>query len=212
MTQWKLVLGGVALCVVAGQALADEAYLRLRCDGDAAGAVITINGERKGECPIDLVLPEGDVKISARKDLDIYTFRTFEKELFLSSGAMKRESVVLGPVQFTAEGQVRENERIAREKAAAEALAEQQRLEAEEAAKYGVTADYIDDLSSKNEIDPSVWTTFFVISPLELPLFTLSDLASGKTKFIRAAADPAVFGNPDSMVARAMQVQADEAR
>lgn len=192
---------------VASFAQADDAYLRLRCDGDAAGALVSINGAKKGECPVDLVVPEGKIRLSVRKSVSEHSFKLYEKELFLSAGAMKRESVVLGPLQFTAEGQRLENERLAREKAAAEAqaaaLAEQKRLEAEEEAKYGVVVKTFDILSCKEDPDlnPISWSTLATGAIIDLPLFTLTDVSSGKQLF-RTAADPAAFAKPGSMVGR----------
>lgn len=204
-----LVLASLGMATVAQ---ADDAYLRLRCDGEAAGALVSINGAKKGECPVDLVVPEGKIRLSVRKSMSEHSFKLYEKELFLSAGAMKRESVVLGPLQFTAEGQRLENERIAREKAEAEAqaaaLAEKRRLEEEEKAKYGITVQALDTLSSKDdaELGPFSWSTMATGIIIDLPLFTLSDVSSGK-KVFRTAADPAAFAKPGSMVGR---VQAAE--
>lgn len=213
MKRNQLLAGAIAL-FCAQAALADDAYLRLRCDGDAAGAIVSINGVKKGECPIDLAVPEGNIRLNVRKVVDQYRFRVFEKEMFLPAGAMKRETVVLGDIQFTPEGQRIEGERLAREKAEADRIAaekaaqaavvaEQQRLAAAEAAKYGMTNDYLKMLSSKDpQFTPVSVTTYIFYSPVFLPTSVLSDLASGK-KLYRVAADPAVFANPDSMVARA---------
>lgn len=209
----QLLAAGVSLFSLQ-LAFADDAYLRLRCDGDAAGAIVSINGAKKGDCPIDLTLPEGNVKLVVRKVLDQYRFRSFEKELFLPAGAMKRETVTLGDVQFTPEGQRIEGERLAREKAEADRVAaekaaqaaivaEQNRRVMEENAKYGMTNDYLKMLSSKDpRFTPVSVTTYILYSPLFLPMSTLSDLSAGK-KLYRVATDPAVFANPDSMVARA---------
>jgi hypothetical protein len=206
-------LAGMAVLAVAGTALADDAYLRLRCDGEAAGGVVSINNVKKGECPLDLVVPEGKVKVSVRKVLDEHRFRLFEKELFLFAGAMKRETVELGPVQFTAEGQRLENERLAREKAAAEAAAavaaEKARLEAEAKKRRGLTQDYLRMLKTGqlNEGDTqampfSSWTLYVTYAPLFLPMSTLFDVTSGKDVFAKKVADPVVFANPEAMVSR----------
>jgi hypothetical protein len=219
-----LLAGSIALCGI-GTAVADDAFLRLRCEGEAAGAVVSINGVKKGECPIDLVVPEGKVVVKVRQSVDQYRFKTFEKELFLPAGAMKRETVQLGPIQFTPEGQRLEDERIVREKAAAErlaaeqaaaaaALAEQKKREAAARARVGATQDYlyllktgVNRAQGRNEREgPLVWTSFLVYAPVSLPLSTLTDLASGKDVFATAA-DPAAFANPDSMVGRVARVQ-----
>lgn len=218
MTYVRILLAGLVLGA-AQTALADDAYLRLRCDGEATGAVVSINGVKKGECPIDLVVPEGRVKVSARKVVDEFRFRTFETELFLAAGAMKRESVVLGGIQFTPEGQRREDERLAREKAEADAraaaLAEQQRREAEAKARYGWTQDYLYTLKTtrikwpdgrpESQMPFSLWTSHATYAPLFLPISTLFDLSSDKDVFAKKVADPVAFANPQAMVSRAVR-------
>jgi hypothetical protein len=214
MKQIPLCLGLAAL-VGASLAHADDAYLRLRCDGEAAGAEVRINGVKKGECPVDLIVPEGKVKLSVRKALDEHRFKTFEKELFLSGGAMKRESVVLGPLQFTPEGQRLEDERMARENAEAEARAEKKRREDAAWKRRGLTQNYLGVL--KNRVNyttnppetegPITWSSFVTMAPAYLPMSTLSDLSSGKDVFAKAA-DPAAFANPESMMGRVVQQQA----
>lgn len=211
-----ILMGSVFM---AGVAWADDAYLRLRCDGDAAGAEVSINGVKKGECPIDLAVPEGKVKLGVRKMLTEHSYKVFEKELFLSAGAMKRENVVLGPVQFTAQGQRLENERLAQEAAEAAqrkakqaaALAEQQRLKAEAAAKKGWTQHYTDGMSSKDvnggDMPALSGSLFVTYSPVFLPMSTLFDVSSGKEVFARPA-DPAAFANPRSMMGRTQQALA----
>lgn len=204
----KYVIAAALAMGHAGTALAADAYLRLRCEGDAAGAMVTVNGAKKGECPVDLSIPEGNAHVVVRKNLTPHSFRIWEKQLFLAGGAMKRETVVLGPVQFTPEGQRLENERAARELAAAQAVAaaqaEQARRAAEEAAKYGLTQDYLDDLSLKNEPDMpfSTWTLLTTYAPVFLPLSTVFDLSSGKQLMRSTAADPAAFANQQSMVGK----------
>jgi hypothetical protein len=214
----RVLVGALALGAV-GNALADDAYLRLRCDGEAAGAEVHINGVKKGECPLDLVVPEGKVKLSVRKTLDEHRFQLFEKELFLSGGAMKRETVELGPEQFTPEGRRLESERIAREKAAAKAaaaaLAEQRRREAEAKSRMGFTQDYI-RLLKTGELEagsgvrmPSItWSMYLTYAPAFMPSSTLMDLTTGKDVFAKKAADPAVFANPDAMVSKAVRADA----
>lgn len=71
--------------------------LRITCEGDNAGAAIYINGKLKGECPIDLQVPEGTVKLSARKKYDHGEYR-FYQEFLLGDGAAKRVEVWAIPV------------------------------------------------------------------------------------------------------------------
>lgn len=217
----EFLLAGAIALAGAQAAFADDAYLRLRCDGDAAGAMVSINGVKKGECPIDLTVPEGNVRLSVRKVVDQYRFRVFEKDMLLPAGAMKRETVILGDIQFTPEGQRIENERLAREKAEADraaaekaardaAAAEAYRQKVAEDSKYGMTNSYLQMLSSKDpQFTPVSVTTYIFYSPLFLPFSVVTDITQGK-KFYRVAADPAVFANPDSMVARASRPAAGD--
>lgn len=208
----SLVFSSLVLCSVEN-ALAEDAYLRLRCEGEAAGATVSVNGVKKGECPIDLAVREGKVKVSVRKDLTPHSYKVYEKELFLASGAMKRETVVLGPVQFTPEGQRIENERLAKEREAtalreaqAAAAAEKQRLAAEAEAKLGMTQDYLDLISTQgrhtNE-GPITGTSALIAAPLYLPMSILFDASSGKQMLRAPVADPVAFAKPDSMAGKA---------
>ena len=80
------------------------ASLRVRCDGDSAGAAVSINGQFKGECPFDAMVPEGTLKIDARKPTRNEYERVFEQEVRVGAGIIKSIEVVLGREQLTAEG------------------------------------------------------------------------------------------------------------
>lgn len=213
-----------------GTAYADDAYLRLRCEGESEGADVRINGKLKGQCPIDIAVPEGEVNLQVSKDLGRGQYRLYQKNLFLSAGAMKRETVVLGTeILFTAEGRKQEAARLAVAKAAADkaaaekaAAAEAARLQAEkdaprlaaeaEAARQaaikaepGQVKRYVQAMSSDDPAVPPLTATLFTTyAPLFLPTSTSTDAADGKSI---TATDPAAFANPDSMVAQAMQAR-----
>lgn len=80
------------------------ASLRVRCGGDNAGAGVSINGQFKGECPFDAMVPEGTLKIEARKPTGKEYERVFEQEMRVGAGIIKSIEVVLGREQLTAEG------------------------------------------------------------------------------------------------------------
>jgi formylglycine-generating enzyme required for sulfatase activity len=85
--------------------------LRIACDGDAAGAEVYINGKFKGECPLDLKVPEGKLKLRVQKTVDAdHEPRMFEQEIRMGDGVMKKVEVQLGPLVLNAAGKKREEE------------------------------------------------------------------------------------------------------
>lgn len=109
------------------------ASLRVRCDGDSAGAGVSINGQFKGECPFDAMVPEGTLKIEARKPVGKEYERSFVQEMRVGAGIIKSIEVVLGKEQLTAEAK-RAREVQAEVERRAEAEREAQ-LRQEEAAR-----------------------------------------------------------------------------
>ncbi|MDP2229246.1 MAG: PEGA domain-containing protein [Moraxellaceae bacterium] len=221
-----MLVAGIAL-FGASEVMAADAYLRLRCEGSSEGAEVRINGQMKGHCPLDVAVPEGQIQLSVRKDLGRGQYQLYEKEIFLSAGAMKRENVTLGDIQFTPEGRKLEDERLATEAARVAAEKEAARLQAErdapriaaeqEAARRaaikaqpGMTKTWLDGMSSKCQSGPCSGGSSLAIvattgAPMALPLSTSTDMAEGKS--VLAATDPAVFANPDAMVARATRAR-----
>lgn len=98
--------------------------LRIACDGDNAGAEITVNQKFAGECPLDVKIAAGQVEIRALKKIDSLRERTFTQSFRIGDDVVKRLEVTLGPVQLNAEGQRVETERRRAE-------AERRRLEDE---------------------------------------------------------------------------------
>ena len=109
----KMLLVGMAL-LGASEARAADAARRLRCEGVSEGAEVRINGQLKGQCPISIAVPEGNIRLSVRKDLGRGQYQLYEREFFLAANAMKREKVVMdGPILFTPQGRKLEDERLA---------------------------------------------------------------------------------------------------
>jgi formylglycine-generating enzyme required for sulfatase activity len=112
-------------------AFAGDSLLRVACDEESAGAEVSINGKFKGECPIDLSLPEGTHQINVIKRVDDEKYRTFNQTLRLGDGVVKRIDVSLGGDQLTPLGREREKERQAQlQRQAEEVRIEQERREA----------------------------------------------------------------------------------
>lgn len=236
MRNKMMLVAGVVLFGTS-EVMAADAYLRVRCEGNSEGAEVRINGQMKGHCPLDVAVPEGQVRLSVHKDLGRGQFQTYEKEFFLSAGAMKRENVTLGNIQFTPEGRKLEDERLAAEAVRMAAEKEAARLQAErdaqriaaekEAARIaaikaqpGMTKEWLGAMSShcpnagRGGECPG-GSSFGLVAttgaPVGLPLSTTTDLADGKP--LVDATDPAVFANPDAMLARATKARIErEAR
>jgi TPR repeat protein len=81
----------------------EKAVLRVTCEGESAGAEVSINGEVKGQCPFDAEIPVGLLRIRATKTAGPDRERVFEKEVRLGSGVVQRVDVALGWFQTTAE-------------------------------------------------------------------------------------------------------------
>jgi formylglycine-generating enzyme required for sulfatase activity len=112
-------LAALAAALPSGASAADNSMLRVVCDGDAAGAEVSINGKFKGECPIDIQVPAGNVKLTVRKKVDANHERLFEQEIRIGDGVVKKIEVQLGYSSPTSEALARENEALAKLKAQA---------------------------------------------------------------------------------------------
>lgn len=104
-----------------------QSMLRVACDGESAGAAITVNGQFKGDCPLDMQVTPGTVRLQGLKSLGQGRERSFETQFAIGSGVAKRVEVELGPVQLNAEGRRLEEDRLRRERATAEAREAEQR-------------------------------------------------------------------------------------
>lgn len=121
------------LLIASGELAAQGSMLRIGCEGESVGAEVSANGVFKGECPLDMSVPAGVLKLRVVKKVDAGRVRVFEQELRLGDGVVKRVEVVLGAPQLTPEGRKQEEARIAREQAAAQAREEQLRQSINEA-------------------------------------------------------------------------------
>jgi formylglycine-generating enzyme required for sulfatase activity len=92
-----------------GASAADNSMLRVTCDGDAAGAEVSINGKFKGECPIDIQVPAGNVKLTVRKKIDAERERVFEQEMQIGDGVVKKIEVALGGARMSTEALIKLN-------------------------------------------------------------------------------------------------------
>jgi len=94
----KLILSSLILIgALAAQsaARAQESLLRIICEGGNAGAEVSVNGQFKGECPLDIGVNAGTFTVRAVKKFDATQERVFEQEVRMGDGVVKRVEAVL---------------------------------------------------------------------------------------------------------------------
>lgn len=68
--------------------------LRVDCGNDNnQGTRVTINGEFKGECPLDMMLRDGELLVEARRDQEDLSYRYGKTQLQLAENSMKKISL-----------------------------------------------------------------------------------------------------------------------
>jgi Protein of unknown function (DUF1566) len=77
------------------QTPAPSAVLRIACEGDALDADVHINGIFKGQCPVDVAVPEGSLQVRVTKALGTLQERSFEQTLRMVAGTAKRIDVLM---------------------------------------------------------------------------------------------------------------------
>ena len=87
--------------------------LRVTCEGDNIGAEVLVNGKFRGECPIDIQVPEGSLTLLVRKKADGGRERMFEQDIRMGDGSVKKVEAHLGAAKLNAgeEAQRAENSR-----------------------------------------------------------------------------------------------------
>ena len=88
--------------------------LRVACEGDDVGAEVMINGKFRGECPIDLQVPAGPLKLLVRKDVDNQREQVFEQDIRMGEGSVKKVEAHLGAAKLNAGEEVRRAENLRR--------------------------------------------------------------------------------------------------
>lgn len=102
---------------------ADSSMLRIICEGEDVGAEVSINGKFKGECPLDIQVQEGTLKLKAQKAVDgLHNPRLFEQVIRIGDGVIKKIEVHLGEAELNAKGrELEEKKRAEAERIQAEA-------------------------------------------------------------------------------------------
>lgn len=160
-----LILAG-ALAFASG-AQAQKSALRVVCNGDDVGAEVSVNGKFKGECPIDIEVAPGTLKLRVEKKDPSYE-RVFEQEIRMGDGVAKKVEVVLSR-RLNAAGQQREEQRLALEREkSAEREADEARKDAEVIAKLEANMVAIPGKNyaiGKFEVTQAEWSAFFIVEP-----------------------------------------------
>ena len=107
----------VVALVAPASAHAQSALVRVQCDDADKGAEVSIDGKFKGECPVDIGVPAGTVKLRVVKKVDASRERVFEQEFRVGADTVKRVEAVLSAPRISAEGQAQANRRALLERA-----------------------------------------------------------------------------------------------
>ncbi len=90
--------------------------LRVACDGEAAGAEVFVNDKFRGECPLDVQVPAGTVKLRVVKKAGANPERVFEQEIRFGEGTIKKVEAIFASSRPGTESRAREEQRQAPER------------------------------------------------------------------------------------------------
>lgn len=119
MNRFGLMIFAAMSLLAHGVVFAGDSLLRIHCDDADAGAEIDINGKFRGECPLDIKVKPGPLKLRVHKPVDRSRERVFELELRMGEDSVKKIDALLEE-RYTATGQRQEEQRLRGEKAEAE--------------------------------------------------------------------------------------------
>lgn len=111
----RLILLAALLAAVSSSQAADSG-LRVTCEGADVGAEVLINGKFRGECPIDLKVPAGQLKLVVRKQVDAERERVFEQDIRMGEDSSKKVEARLSAPRLNAAAQKRADERLIMER------------------------------------------------------------------------------------------------
>lgn len=102
-----------------------SAVLRVSCTDANAHAEIHINGEPKGNCPVDIPVPPGAIELRALKKIDAVHERVFELDFQMFANTAKRVEVELGAPRINPQALRRQQAEAARVAAEAQRQADE---------------------------------------------------------------------------------------
>ncbi len=126
-----------------------SSLLRVNCDDADNGAEIYVNGVFKGECPLDLKVNAGMLKLRLLKKIDAKREQVFEQEIRMGDDVVKKVEAKLSEPRLNADAQKTEDQRLAverikdqkREAARQQQLAEERRADAAKLAEERAAAE-----------------------------------------------------------------------
>ncbi|MEO6421629.1 MAG: SUMF1/EgtB/PvdO family nonheme iron enzyme [Candidatus Nitrotoga sp.] len=96
-------------------AYATGSTLAINCIGEDVGAEVLVNGEFKGECPLDVKVSAGKLQLRVQKQVDPFNDRIFEQEIRLGDDVIKKIDVTLGAAQLNLKGKQQKSKELALE-------------------------------------------------------------------------------------------------
>ena len=136
MTRYSIPLA-IAATLAMPAAYGAGSLLRIACEGADARAEVSINGQFKGECPLDVQVNAGTIQLRVAKPIDAERERAYVETFRIGDGVVKKIDAVL-KVQLTAEGQRRQ---LLAEEAKQREAVEQKRKFDEMVVQYRAAAD-----------------------------------------------------------------------
>jgi TPR repeat protein len=133
--------------------------LRISCDGDDIGAEVLVNGKFRGECPLDLQVPEGSLKLLVRKKVDGGRERVFEQDIRMGEGSVKKVEARLGAAKLNADEAARRAENDRRLRAMPLAALQKEAEAGNTEANFMLAKDYLNGTNGaiKNEELAVAW-------------------------------------------------------
>lgn len=84
---------------------AGTSILRVLCEGDNAGAEVSVDGKFRGKCPLDVQVSPGTLKLRAVKYAGSLYEQVFEQNVQISDGTVMEVEARLGTTQLNAADQ-----------------------------------------------------------------------------------------------------------
>ena len=81
---------------------AGTSILHVLCEGDNAGAEVSVDGKFKGKCPLDMQVSPGILKLRAVKYAGSLYEQVFEQDVHMIDGSVMEVEARLGTTQLNA--------------------------------------------------------------------------------------------------------------
>ncbi|MGE3474177.1 MAG: hypothetical protein AB7H70_00070 [Rhodospirillaceae bacterium] len=135
----------LALITDAAAQTQKQGALRLACDGPSEDAIVTINGEEKGPCPMNILVAPGPIRVHAQKENGDISVQVFDQAFTLQPGEPRRVDIELSAPKLTEKGQALKDAEDEAKRIAAAKEAERVRLAAVREQHKALVRRFIDD-------------------------------------------------------------------